>query len=345
MNIQTVKLSKTSFIVCTNSQELELKFLKNNFGFSSLHLDDFVNKTQVPKIEEAKNYTLVVLDFPYIYQNSTTGGKSRTNGETNLFLELLNLPQASLSRVPLPKFSSESKGKRIVSSQVDFFIGPDFLVVLHDGMLTPINDCFLLCQKTLKKRTELMEKGSSYLFYYLIDHLVDNSFSVINDISLTIDRIDKQLETGHSEKILEEISTTRRNIVVYHTMTKPMIPLFRGLEEGKHRQLNDELTPLWGNILDHLQKIWDRLEDNRELIEGISESNESLLSSKTNRIITILTIFSAILLPLNLLASIYGMNVQGLPFANTPTAFITVMLLMSAVGIILLFLFKSRRWL
>lgn len=347
MNIQTVSFNKTSFLVCNNPQELDLKFLKNEFGFSTLHLDDFVNKTQVPKIEVEKNYTLMVLDFPYFYQSASSGKKTNGNGngENNLLLGLLNISQAPLSYVPLPKFSQEIKGKRIVSSQVDFFIGADFIVVLHDGMLSPVNDVFTLCQKTLRKRTELMEKGPGFLLYYLVDSLVDRLFSVINDVSLSIDRIDKQLETGHSQEILEEISTVRRNIVVSHTMMKPMIPIFRQLEEGKYRQLNDELTSLWSNVLDHLQKIWDRLEDNRELIEGISESNESLLTSRTNRIITILTIFSAILLPLNLIASIYGMNVEGLPFARMSFAFLTIVVLMGFVGGVLLLLFKSRRWL
>lgn len=335
MNIQTVTHKKVSFIVTTNPKDLELKYLKNNFGFSQLHLDDYINKTQVPKLEDAKGYTLVVLDFPFFYQN----GQSET---TSLLGGLINIPK---THVPLSHLIPPAdKKRRLFSSQVDFFIGRDFLVVLHDGVLLTISEVFTLCQKTLRKRTELMEKGPAYLFYHLVDQLVDSCFPVINEISSAIDKVDRELETTQSQKVVEDISTIRRDIVVFHTMIKPIIPLFRSLEEGKHDILNKTLSPFWGNVLDHLQKIWDRLEDNRELIEGISESNESLLSSRANRRIAVLTIFSAILLPLNLLASIYGMNVH-LPFSDNISIFSFIVFVMLLTSGIMLFLFRARHWL
>lgn len=340
MNIQIVKFEKTSFTISNNPQALELKFLKKEFGFSPLHLDDFVNKTQVPKIEVEKNYTLIVLDFPYFYQNGQSG-------KTNPLLGLLNIPQPSLPHVTLPKFYQERKNKsnRMISSQIDFFIGADFLVVLHDDMLSPISDVFALCQKTLRKRKELMEKGPGHLFYYLIDRLVDNLFSTVNEISLSIDRIDRRLETGQSEEILDEISTVRRNIVVSHTMVKPMLPIFRQLEEGKYQYFNGELISLWSNILDHLQKNWDRMEDNRELLEGIAVSNESLLASRTNNIVRFLTIITSLSFPFIIVNNLYSMNIVGLPFAQQAWIVwaLFAMIFISA-GLIMLY-FRYHRWL
>ncbi len=104
------------------------------------------------------------------------------------------------------------------------------------------------------------------------------------------------------------------------------------------------MMPYWSNILDHLQKIWDRLEDNKELIEGISRSYESLLSIRTNEVIKVLTIFTAILLPLTLLASIYGMNVP-LPFHDNVHTFTAIMVIMLGVVIAMMIYFKSRDWL
>lgn len=345
MNIQTVKFTDTSFINVTNPGLLEIKYLKKDFGFSSLHLDDYLNKTQIPKIEIQKNYSLLVLDFPYF--NSTI--PSSVNGEQNHkskspIFGILNPPSVSLPSVPFPQFPTPEKKRRVSSSQVDFFIGKNYLVTIHDESLAPINDIFSLCQKTLHNRDEFMGKGPVFLAYRIIDMLVDNCFPVINELSLSIDKIDKELEDKPSSNTIEDIFVTRRNIVVFHSMVKPLIPLFTELEAGRHKELNGEMQSFWGNILDHLQKILDRLEDNQELIEGISESNESLLSSRTNRIITVLTIFSAILLPLNLIASIYGMNIQGLPLAEMTFSFIIILLIMFFVGLFLLFVFKSRRW-
>lgn len=343
MNIQTVNFKDVSFVNVTNPGDIEIKDLKKNYGFSSLHLDDFVHRSQTPKIEATKDYSLIVLDFPRFTPN---GSHNTTEGEaTNktLVSKIWEATKTANSFVPLLQFPSGERKRRIISSQVDFFIGENYLVVLHDGALLPINDVFMECQKTLRNREEFMSQGSVFLAYRIIDLLVDSCFPVMNDITATIDRVDKELESRQSQSTIEDISVTRRNIVVFQTMTKPIIPLFRELEEGLHKELNGTMQQFWGNVLDHLQKIWDRLEDSRELIEGISESNESFLRSKTNEIVTVLTIFSAIILPLNLLASMYGMNVR-LPLGDHPFVFSIIVLVMVGTALLMLLAFRSRRW-
>ncbi|MBI1982411.1 MAG: magnesium transporter CorA family protein [Candidatus Levybacteria bacterium] len=346
MNIQTVNFKDLSFINVTNPGDLELKYLRKNFDFDTLHLEDYLHKTQVPKIETFKNYSLIVLDLPYINPGtSQNGSESQEIGsQKSSIRRILDLPQATLSSVPLPAFPQLEKKRRILSAQMDLFVGKNYVVVLHDGTLAPINDIFARCQKTLRNREEFMSEGPVFLAYRIIDALVDACFPLINELSTIIDRVDKDLETKPSDKTLEDISTTRRNIVVFRTTVKTIIPLFRQLEEGKHNQLNGRMQSFWGNILDHAQKVWERLEDSQELIEGISESNESYLTSKTNEIIKVLTIFSAIILPLNLLASIYGMNIKGLPFAEETSSLELIIFTMILTSILMFVVFKIRRW-
>ncbi len=345
MNIQTVTFQNISFINVTNPGKLEIKYLKNNFGFDTLLLDDYINKIQTPKVEVFKNYNLIVLDFPY-FKGSKVNGK--TNGkETNPIIDsLLKLPKATLSQVPLPlpQFPITEKQRRISSTQVDFFVGKDYLVLLHEDNLPTINEIFSLCQKTLHNRSEYMGNGSTFLSYRLIDALVDSCFPVINELTSAIDKIDKEVENYESKTTIEDISVTRRNMVYFQTMIKPVVPIFRELEEGKYKELNGNMQPFWGNVLDHLLKIWDRLEDNRELLEGISESYESYLASRTNEIVKVLTVFSTIVLPLTLFASIYGMNIRGLPAAEQPFAFNVLVLLMLGIAAFMLIVFKFKRW-
>lgn len=340
MNMQTVTYNGLSFLNIHDPQELEIKFLKKTYGFNPLNLEDYINKTQIPKIEIYKDYTLVVLDFPSFEQHVPNVSKEvQREGEK----KSSRLPQVTLPQISLP-FGPPTKVKRILTGQVGFFIGKDYLVVLHDERAPQIDQIFALCQKALRHRQDFMGEGPVFLFYRLVDVLVDATLTVVNDISSRIDYIDKQLEQPQAPLfIVEEISAIRRNIVVFQTMVKPVLPIFADLEKGAYKELDSGLTPFWSNILDHLQKIWDRLEDNRELIEGISESNESLLSARTNEIIKVLTIFSAIILPLNLLASIYGMNI-GLPFAKDMSAFFLVAIIMIIIAFAMFFIFKFRHW-
>lgn len=323
MNIQVVNFQGISFVNVSKPTDFEMKYLKNTYNFDFLNLDDYTHRTQIPKIENHKAYDLVVLRFP-------------------LFSD--TIPQNSHQYgVRIPNLYTHAKKRRLVSSYVNFFISKEYVVILHADDLPQINHIFTLCQKTLRNRTEYMSQGAVFLAYKIIDALVDDCFPAINEITAVIDKIDKDLESKQSQKTLEEISATRRNLVVFHTMVKPILPLFSSLEEGRHSELNGAMQPFWGNILDHLRKIVDRIEDNQELIEGISESNESLLSSHSNQIIKVLTIFSAIILPLNLLASMYGMNLS-LPFAEDPFAFWKLIFVMIITTLVMLTVFMFKKW-
>ena len=330
MNIQTVTHNGISFLDIHNPQELEIKFLRKNYGFNPLNLEDYINKTQVPKIENYKDYTYIVLDFPTF----DTGLRKDTDKKPAL------LPQ-----LPLPHFSAGTHRKRILTSHVALFVGKDYLVVLHDERTPQIDEIFSLSQKTLRHREDLMGEGPVFLFYRLVDILVDSTLAVANELTSTIDYIDQQLAQNRSPHVVEDISTTRRNIVVFQTMIKPLLPIFGDLEKGNYKELNGAMTPFWSNIYDHLQKVWERLEDNKELIEGIAISNESILTFRTNEIVKFLTIITSVSFPFLIVNNLYSMNVVGLPFAQQPwIVWILFIVIFLGASLILVY-FKIRNWL
>lgn len=305
MQIKTLTYGNFSWLLLTKPGEEEMEFLRKNYPFHPLNLEDYLGKIQSPKIDKYRYYTLVVLDLPYF----------------------------------------DAKEEKIKVAEVDFFLGDNYLVCLHDDDLPIISEIFSRCQKSKKALENFLGRGPAFCFYRLADLLVDLFFPVLDDLSAEIEVIDRDIWEAPEKAMVLEISLQRRNTVILQTMVKPTIPIFEKLEKGEVENLNKEMTNLWGNILDHLQKIWERLEDNRELIEGLAASNESLLSHKTNEIIRVLTVFSATLLPLTLLASIYGMNIRGLPLAEHPLSLGLIALLMLAVAFGMIFYFKVKRWL
>lgn len=330
MNIPTVTHNGLSFINLNKPTEAQMIALNKNFGFSLLNLEDYLYKTQIPKIETYKDYSLLVLDIPYTQQTTKTK-------------EPVNKPLTNVLTSRIPAFPRAPRRGRINIGEVDFFIGKDYLVVLHDEKTSQIDELFEMCKITSKHREDLMGQGAVFLLYRIVDVLVDSSFAYVDAITNSIDLIDRQLEEKSSADVIDDISITRRNIVVFETMIKPALPIFADLEKGKYAALNGNMTIYWSNILDHVQKIWDRLEDNKELIEGISRSHESLLTVRTNEIIRVLTAFTAVLLPLTLVASIYGMNIH-LPFAELPGAFVMLIALMAAIAIGMVTFFKMKDW-
>jgi len=325
MNIPTITHNGLSFINVTKPTAEEIKALNKNFGFSILHLEDYLYKTQIPKIETHNDYSLVVMDIPYVQQP----GKAKKEW----------------TRVSFPIFPKAPKRKRISVGEVDFFIGKDYVVVLHDERTPQIDELFDMCQVTEKNREELMGRGAVYLFYRIVDVLVDASISYIEDITNSIDYIDRQLEDRTSSSVIEDISMTRRNIVVFESMIKPALPIFADLEKGKYKELNGEMMPYWSNILDHLQKVWERLEDNKELIQGISSSHESILSNRSNELVKFLTVITSISFPFVIVNNLYSMNVKGLPFANESWLVMVLFFLIFSGGVAIIAYFKYRDWL
>ncbi|GDX61779.1 magnesium transporter CorA [Candidatus Levyibacteriota bacterium] len=327
MNIQQVNFNNTSFINVTNPQETEMKHLHQEYEFDLLHLEDYLKKTQISQIETFEKYSLIILDIPILQSPSDI----REDVEKSFLL-------------PLPGLTQNEKKKRIITTQINFFIGKDYLVVLHEGNMPTLNDLFIECQKTLKNREEFLGKGPIFLLYRIIDLLVDSCFPILNDTASIIDKIDKDLEYTPTDTTIENISLTRRNIVVMQTLIKPLYPLFRGVEEGKYQELYGYMKPYWANIVDHLQKISERLEDSRELIEGIAQSNESFLTARNNELVKFLTVITSISFPFIIVNNLYSMNVIGLPFSQNPNIVWILFGVIALGSMIILFYFKHRRW-
>jgi magnesium transporter len=338
MNIPTVTHNGLSFINLNKPTAEQIQFLNKNFGFSLLNLEDYLYKTQIPKIEVNKDYTLFVMDVPHL----PTTSRARTQASVQ---KPGAIPNVLTNRVGLPSFAKGGRRKRINIGEVDFFIGKDYLVVLHDDRTPQIDEIFDMCKITSKHRDDLMGKGATYLFYRIADILIDSSFSYVEDITSTIDYIDRQLEETSGNALIEDISITRRNIVVFETMIKPLLPIFADLEKGRYSQLNGTMTDYWSNLLDHLQKIWERLEDNKELIAGISSSNESILSNRNNELVKFLTVITSIAFPFVIVNNLYSMNVNGLPYAEQSWIVPALFFLIFGGGIAIIAYFKYRDWL
>lgn len=360
MGIKKVNNNKFEFVNIANPGENVLKELKEQYDFNPLDLEDFTNKTQVVKIESYKNHDLIVLDFPVFTNTRSYSGKNEESEATpkplpikfvrSTISNLLTLPTTTLSSTFIPP--AYPKKKRIFYSQVYFFIGKNYLVVLHDNELDIINDIYKICDEDPVGREDLMGNGPAFLAYRIIDTLIDMCFPMLNEISGIIDRIDRELEIKNSQSILEDVSVTRRNLIYFQTMIKPAVPIFKSLEDGRYVELNGELKKYWGNLYDHSQKLWDRLEDSSTLIEGISDSNESLLVIRNNEAMKVLTLVFTITIPATVLGTFYGMNVVspgGLEagswtFLGPYTTFYIILMVSVASFSIMLLYFKHKRW-
>jgi len=280
------------------------EWLEENFDFHPLDFEDVYSRNQRPKLDSYDDYIFIVLHFP-VFEKATG---------------------------------------RLLSAELDLFIGPDYLITLPDTPLPPLSAMFERLSSREELRESTFSKGSGYLLYKIVDTNVDAAFPMLRKMGNKLDRLEDDIFEGRSSEIVRDISNAKQEIINFRKIVRPQRAVLRDLERTKQRYLAEELEIYFDDISDAAERIWDTLENYKEVVEALESTNEAVLSHRLNDSFRILTAASVILLPLTLIASIYGMNVP-VPGENEPYAFWVVVGLMALMLIVLMVIFRRRGWL
>lgn len=278
--------------------------LAERFGWHELDLEDVLSKRQRPKIDEYPDYLFVVLHFP-VWDPAI---------------------------------------QRLNAGELDVFIGHDYLVTLPNVELLPVSRLFARCSVDDERRSDLFPKGSGYLLYHVLDDLFDYCFPMLDKIGHKLDSIEDDVHEGRSEEAVRDISNVKQEIISYRKIIKPERATLRVLERHTARFLPESLELYFDDIVDAGERIWDLLDNYKEVVEALEDTNESVISHQANYRLQILTMVSVILLPLTLVASIFGMNVR-VPGEGEILPFWAIVAVLVALGLALIGFFRYRRWL
>src|SRR3954468_11865778 len=279
-------------------------WLEERFEFHPLDYEDVFSRNQRPKVDEYDDYLFIVLHFPR-YDKTVS---------------------------------------RLNAAEVDIFVGPDYLITLPNEEMQPIDYLFERCRSSEELRESLFSKGPGYLLYRIVDDCVDASFPMLRKIGNKLERIEDDIFEGEPEEVVRDISNVKQEIINFRKVVRPQRAAFRDLERTKTRYIAEDLDIYFEDISDASERVWDMLENYKEVVEALEATNESAIAHRTNETFRFLTTISLIFLPLTLIASIWGMNVR-VPGEQNLTAFwliigVMVLLLVGAVAF-----FKRRGWL
>ena len=279
--------------------------LAQRFGWHPLDLEDVLSKRQRPKIDDYPDeYLFIVLHFPF-YDKTV---------------------------------------QRLNAAELDIFLGPDFLITLPNVQLLPVTRLFARCEDDPELRDQLFAKGSGYLLYHVLDDLFDYCFPILDKIGHKLDRIEDDMFEGRSEEVVRDISNAKQEIISYRKIIKPERSTLRLLERHVQKFLPQDLELYFDDIVDATERIWDLLDNYKEVVEALEATNESVITHKQNDVLRLLTIISVTLLPLTLISGIFGMNVQ-FPGFGTHEAFWAIVGLMIGTIVSLIGFFRWKRWL
>jgi magnesium transporter len=302
LNLDTLTWKGMIWIDIAPPGQNEIDYLAEKYHFHPLDLDDTLSRRQRPKIDEYKNYLFMVFHFPI--------------------------------------YSKEDKV--LISSQISVFIGQDFLITIHKGVLKPLVKLFRECELDEESRDEYLGQGPGFLLYRVLDRLVDYCQPILNNVIDGIEYVEDEIFAERKGEIIREISRLRRDVIAFRRIIWPMRAVIGRLEPKIRRFKDIDMSVYFGDMVDHLDRIWDGLDEYKEIIEGLNDTHDSIATNLTNKTIRLLTIITTLMLPLTVVSSFFGMNLR-LPFMESDLGVLYIFLIIFAfIGFVVLILRKLR---
>jgi len=306
-DVQRLEAHGLTWLIIEEPTEAETAWLAEHQDFHPLDLEDVLSRRrQRSKIDEYDDYVFLVLHFPRF--DKRTG--------------------------------------RLQATELNVFIGPGLLIIIPKDPLKPISALWSRCEQRDDARHDYMSKGSGFLLYEIVDQMFDYCFPILDKIGFKLDTLEDSIFEGQSHELVRDISTVKQEIINYRKIIKPQRPTLRMLERAVQRYAPDDLEIYFDDIVDKNERIWDSLENYKEVADALEATNESVITHRLNEMLALLTIISAVILPLTLITGFYGMNIDGLPFArNGLASFIVLVVVMVALAGGVLWYFRRRKWL
>jgi magnesium transporter len=289
----------------------KMTLLAKNYNFHELNVEDCLSKVHIPKVDRYEDHVFIILHFP------TTTEKEKT----------------------LPRFS-----------QLSIFAGRNYLVTIHQGDLKPLDDIFQLCKQSDKQRQVLMGKSPGYLLHSIIDALVDDLLDILKKLIGNLDDLEESVFNDRKSDV-KTISLLRREIASLRRIVVRLRRTMSEVTKDIQKFAEEDLTPYFADVEDHIEKIFEELEESKETVDIYKDTDFMLSTEKSNKILAILTIIFTLSIPTSTIATFYGMNINLPGSIAHPWTFLgeytTMMLILLASiisGLYMLWYFSHLGW-
>ena len=238
-----------------------------------------------------------------------------------------------------PEVTSSSN---FVTKELDGYLGENFVVTFHVERFRSIK----AVKQKIRSSPFVCQRGAAYLLHQILDQVVDLYMPLLDDFDAAItdleDRVFEMKRGGNT--VLQDIMDLRRSVARLRRISARQLDVLYRISHGEFQQIPFNVLPFFRDVHDHLQRISDLSEAYRDLISSLFDIHFSVIATKTNDVMKTLAVVSAIILPLSLIAGIYGMNFENMPELRSANGYFITLGVMAAVTISLLVYFWRRGW-
>lgn len=283
----------------------DIAYLKEHYKLHPLVVKELMPELDYPKIENYDDdYLFIVLFYPY--------NDPRTN--------------------------------RTIPLELDIIVAKDYIITNHYKDIVPLKRIFDQCNLYEDVREEFTDEGSGELVYRIINEVLMACFPKLSHIKKSVDEIEELIFEKSYQLSVTEISLIKRDIIGFQRIIEPQKLVLNNLAKESEKFFDEKFHPYFNNLVSTYNRVHNLLTTSRKTIAALDSTNQSLLTTKTNDIIRVLTIFSVIVFPLTLFAGLFGMNTEFSPFVGRPYDFWIILGMMFAGAIVMLGIFKAKKW-
>ncbi len=305
LHLESLTWGDLTWVNIEQPTKREMEYLAQKYSFHPYDLDDCLSRKQRPKIDEYEDYLFHI--FHYTVYNKETRVSTH--------------------------------------DQVSVFVGRNYLITVHSGLLKPLVKLFRDCQTNEGARQENFSYGSGFLLYRILDRAVDAYFPVLDKLLSLMDDVEDSVFDENVESA-QELAILRRDVITQRRIMFPVRTVIIELEGKLKRFCKIDMSVYFGDLTDHMNKICETLDECKEIIEVFKDTDWVLSTDRLNRIMRILTIIATIVLPFLAISSVYGMNVHmpGSIESGSWVPFIVIMVVMTLITGVMLYYFRLKRW-
>ena len=238
---------------------------------------------------------------------------------------------------------TDSSPDRFNTVELDGYLGRNYVISYHHERFNSVDKV----KQTITVSPVTCQRGAPFILHQIIDNIVDEYLPVMDDFDERINSLEDNIFSLHrpNNEILEEILGLKRSLLRVKRISSKQLEVLYRMSHGQFQLISGPVLPFFRDIYDHLVRVTDLAESYRDLISGSLEAYLSVVSNRLNEIMKVLTIFSAIMLPLTFIVGVYGMNFDNMPELHTRFGYFICLAVMLGLDLTLYRLFRRSGWL
>ncbi len=226
--------------------------------------------------------------------------------------------------------------------QISFILGDNYLISFQEKS----SDHFTEVRERIeKKRGKIRTKGPDFLLFRMLEAVIDNYFEVLEQITGTIEELEVRMLHSTTSDTLKLIELQKRKLVELRKIVLPLKEATSQLEKSLSPLIDKDNHYYFSDLREHCLSVLEEIDSNKQILDGLNNLYYAIQGQRMNEIMKLLTIISAIFIPLTFIAGIYGMNFDFMPELRTKNGYYITLLVMLGIAIGSILYFKKRGWL